>query len=85
VKVVVESTGIFTSKEKASKHLRAGADKVILTAPAKDQVDATIVMGVNHLELKPEHQIVSTLPAPPTAWPPWPRCCMTTLASWVAS
>ncbi|HPN41799.1 MAG TPA: type I glyceraldehyde-3-phosphate dehydrogenase, partial [Candidatus Cloacimonadota bacterium] len=59
VKVVVESTGIFTSKEKASKHLRAGADKVILTAPAKDQVDATVVMGVNHLELKPEHQIVS--------------------------
>ena len=51
--------GIFTSKEKASKHLKAGAEKVFLTAPAKDAVDATIVMGVNHLSLKPEHQIIS--------------------------
>lgn len=56
---VIESTGIFTSKEKASKHLKAGAKKVILTAPAKDEVDATIVMGVNHTSLKPEHAIVS--------------------------
>jgi len=59
VEIVIESTGIFTSKEKASKHLRAGAKKVILTAPAKDEVDATIVMGVNHTSLKPEHAIVS--------------------------
>ncbi len=59
VEFVIESTGIFTSKEKASKHLKAGAKKVILTAPAKDEVDATIVMGVNHTSLKPEHAIVS--------------------------
>ncbi len=59
VEFVIESTGIFTSKEKASKHLKAGAKKVILTAPAKDEVDATIVMGVNHSTLKPEHAIVS--------------------------
>jgi len=59
VELVIESTGIFTSKEKASKHLKAGAKKVILTAPAKDAVDATIVMGVNHQTLKPEHAIVS--------------------------
>jgi len=59
VDIVIESTGIFTSKEKASKHLKAGAGKVIITAPAKDAVDATVVMGVNHQLLKPEHQIVS--------------------------
>jgi len=59
VEFVIESTGIFTSREKASKHLKAGAKKVILTAPAKDEVDATIVMGVNHTSLKTEHTIVS--------------------------
>ncbi|MCB5234431.1 MAG: type I glyceraldehyde-3-phosphate dehydrogenase [Candidatus Cloacimonetes bacterium] len=59
VQYVVEATGIFNTKEKASKHLAAGAQKVILTAPAKDEVDATIVMGVNHLELKREDRIVS--------------------------
>ena len=59
VDVVVESTGIFTSKEKASKHLKAGAKKVVLTAPAKDAIDATIVMGVNHKTLKATDLIVS--------------------------
>ncbi|MDZ4183136.1 MAG: type I glyceraldehyde-3-phosphate dehydrogenase, partial [Candidatus Cloacimonadaceae bacterium] len=59
VEYVIESTGFFTSKEKASKHLKAGAAKVILTAPAKDEVDATIVMGVNHKTLKATDQIVS--------------------------
>jgi glyceraldehyde 3-phosphate dehydrogenase len=59
VDLVVESTGIFTTKDKASKHIRAGARKVILTAPAKDEVDATIVMGVNHQNLKPEHAVIS--------------------------
>jgi len=59
VELVVESTGFFTSKEKASKHLKAGAKKVILTAPAKDEIDATIVMGVNHKSLKPTDVIVS--------------------------
>ena len=59
VDYVIESTGVFTSKEKASKHLTAGARKVLITAPAKDQVDATIVIGVNENELKQEHAIVS--------------------------
>ncbi|MDP3114480.1 MAG: type I glyceraldehyde-3-phosphate dehydrogenase [Candidatus Cloacimonadaceae bacterium] len=59
VEYVIESTGFFTSKEKASKHLKAGAGKVILTAPAKDEVDATIVMGVNHKSLKATDKIVS--------------------------
>lgn len=56
---VIESTGIFTSREKAGKHIKAGAKKVLISAPAKDEVDATIVMGVNHQILKPEHAIVS--------------------------
>ncbi len=59
VEVVIESTGIFTTKADCEKHLEAGAEKVILSAPAKDQLDATIVMGINDNDLKPEHKIVS--------------------------
>ena len=59
VSVVVESTGIFRSKEGASKHLTAGAKKVIISAPAKGDVDATIVLGVNDETLKAEHKIIS--------------------------
>ncbi len=59
VELVVESTGVFNTREKAAKHLKAGAAKVVLTAPAKDEVDATVVMGVNHQTLKPEHVVIS--------------------------
>lgn len=59
VDVVLECTGIFTTKEKASAHLRAGAKKVLISAPASDKVDATIVYGVNHHTLKPTDTIVS--------------------------
>lgn len=59
VELVVEATGFFTSKEKAFKHIKAGAKKVVLTAPAKDEIDATIVMGVNHKTLKATDVIVS--------------------------
>ncbi len=58
IDVVFECTGLFTSREKASAHLEAGARKVIISAPAKD-VDATIVYGVNHESLRPSHQIIS--------------------------
>ena len=61
--VVIESTGIFTSKESPKggygDHLKNGAKKVILTVPAKDSIDAMIVLGVNDKDLKPEHQCVS--------------------------
>ncbi len=56
---VIESTGVFRDKQKLSMHLQAGAGKVILTAPAKDQLDNTVVMGVNDDSLKAEHKIVS--------------------------
>ena len=59
VDFVVESTGIFRSKEEVSKHLQAGARKVIISAPAKGDVDATIVLGVNHETLKKEDKIIS--------------------------
>lgn len=61
--IVIESTGIFTSKESAKggygDHLKNGAKKVILTVPAKDAIDAMIVVGVNDDVLKPEHSCVS--------------------------
>ena len=59
VDFVVESTGVFRTKDKISKHLEAGAPKVLLTVPAKDEIDATIVLGVNDEMLKPEHRIIS--------------------------
>ncbi len=59
VDVVVESTGIFTTKEKLSKHLEAGAKRVVLTVPAKDAIDYTVVLGVNDDGLKPEHRTIS--------------------------
>jgi len=57
--VVIESTGVFTSKDKLKLHMDGGAKKVILTAPAKDALDATVVLGVNDSILKPEMKIVS--------------------------
>jgi glyceraldehyde 3-phosphate dehydrogenase len=59
VDVVIESTGVFRERAGLEKHLTAGAQKVLLTVPAKDEIDATIVLGVNDDELKAEHRIVS--------------------------
>jgi glyceraldehyde 3-phosphate dehydrogenase len=58
VEIVWECTGIFTAKEKALVHVSAGASKVLVSAPSSG-ADATIVYGVNHNVLKPEHKIVS--------------------------
>jgi glyceraldehyde 3-phosphate dehydrogenase len=57
--VALESTGFFTNKAALQKHIDAGAERVILSAPAKDKLDATIVLGVNDRTLKPGDRIVS--------------------------
>jgi len=59
VDVVIESTGVFRERAPLEKHLTAGAKKVLLTVPAKEEIDATIVLGVNDDDLKAEHRIVS--------------------------
>src|ERR1700726_874743 len=59
VDFVLECTGLFTSKAKASAHLTAGAKKVVISAPGGDDVDATIVYGVNHKILKASHTVIS--------------------------
>ncbi len=59
VDVVMECTGLFATREKAGLHLKGGAKKVIISAPASDEVDATIVYGVNHKSLKASDQIIS--------------------------
>jgi len=58
VEIALECTGIFTSKEKASAHLKAGAKRVIISAPAEG-VDLTVVYGVNHEKLGKEHNVIS--------------------------
>ena len=59
VDYVVEATGVFRKREQCAWHLQAGASKVVLTVPADGEVDATVVIGVNEDQLRPEHQIVS--------------------------
>lgn len=61
IDVVIESTGVFRDREKISKHIQAGARKVILCVPSKSasDVDATVVLGVNDFDIKPEHKIFS--------------------------
>lgn len=59
VDIVIESTGVFRNKEKAMPHIEAGAKKVIITAPAKGDVDLTVVLGVNDELLSKDHVVVS--------------------------
>ncbi len=56
---MLECTGLFTSKAKASAHVAAGAKRVIISAPGEKDVDATVVYGVNHNVLKPSHTVIS--------------------------
>ena len=59
VDIVLECTGLFASRDKAAAHLDAGARKVLISAPAGKDIDNTIVFGVNHQTLTPEHRVVS--------------------------
>jgi glyceraldehyde 3-phosphate dehydrogenase len=59
VDVVLECTGLFTSKAKARAHIEAGARKVIISAPGGSDVDATVVYGVNHNVLTSKHEVIS--------------------------
>ncbi len=59
IDVVVESTGIFRTKAQLQQHLIAGAKRVVLTVPAADDIDYTVVLGVNHHGLSSDHQIIS--------------------------
>lgn len=59
VDVVIEATGIFLERAKLEKHLSAGAKKVLLTVPPKDDVDAIVAYGINDHIIKPEHRIIS--------------------------
>ena len=59
VDAVVESTGVFRARDEVAMHLEAGAKRAILTVPAKDEIDYTVVLGVNEEGLLPEHKIVS--------------------------
>ena len=59
VDVVLECTGLFTTKEKAGAHIKGGAKKVIISAPGGKDVDATVVYGVNHNTLKASHEVIS--------------------------
>jgi len=57
--IVIESTGVFRARADLEKHLQAGAKKVILTVPPKDEIDALVVLGVNDDAIKPEHKLIS--------------------------
>jgi glyceraldehyde 3-phosphate dehydrogenase len=59
VDVVIEATGVFRTRQQIAKHLEAGASRVVLTVPAKDPIDATIVLGVNDHVLSAEHRLIS--------------------------
>ena len=59
VSIVLESSGVFRKKEQLQKHVDAGAQKVLLTVPAKGDIDATVVVGVNEETIKPEHRFIS--------------------------
>jgi glyceraldehyde 3-phosphate dehydrogenase len=59
VDIVIESTGVFRTRDTISKHLDAGAKRVLLTVPPKDEIDAMVVIGVNDDQLQADHRLIS--------------------------
>ena len=59
VEVVIEATGVFRTREALLQHISAGANRVLLTVPAKDEIDYTVVLGVNEQGMNPQHRIIS--------------------------
>ena len=74
VDVVLECTGIFRSRELAAKHITAGAKKVIISAPANGEVDATVVYGVNDEVLTADHQVISNASCTTNCLSPLAQC-----------
>jgi glyceraldehyde 3-phosphate dehydrogenase len=75
VDAVVEATGVFRKREQLQQHLDAGAPRVVLTVPAKDDIDYTMVLGVNEDGCA---RSIASFPMPavrPTAWHRWRGCC----------
>lgn len=95
VDVVLECTGVFRKREGAQKHIDAGAKKVIISAPGKDEIDGTFVMGVNHEDYKPDMNIISNASCTTNCLAPMAKVIhenftiqqgfMTTIHSWTAS
>jgi glyceraldehyde 3-phosphate dehydrogenase len=82
VQVVIESTGLFVDKEKCQGHIAAGAKKVIISRPGKNE-DITIVMGVNHEKYDAASTTSSRTPAaPPTAWRRWSTWSSRRASAW---
>ncbi|MBU0458839.1 type I glyceraldehyde-3-phosphate dehydrogenase [Patescibacteria group bacterium] len=95
VDIVLECTGVFRKREGAQKHIDAGAKKVILSAPAKDEIDGTFVMGVNHETYDPSMNIISNASCTTNCLAPMAKVIhenftiqqgfMTTIHSWTSS
>jgi glyceraldehyde 3-phosphate dehydrogenase len=71
VDIVIEATGVFRTRKTLTHHLDAGAGRVILTVPSKDEIDYTVVIGVNDQELTQEDKLFLTQAALLTVWLPW--------------
>jgi len=69
------SARLVHEQGQASAHIAAGAKKVVISAPGGDDVDATIVYGVNHGVLKASHTVISNASCTTIAWCRWSRCC----------